>query len=58
MHHQNVFSLNPGKCRIVFLDEIPVNGLGSADTEDLKWKVYEIMERKLEEYRKAPLNLP
>jgi 1-acyl-sn-glycerol-3-phosphate acyltransferase len=51
LHHQNVFSLNPGKCRIVFLDEIPVNGLGSADTEDLKWKVYEIMERKLEQYR-------
>ncbi len=51
LHHQNVLSLNPGKCRIVFLDEIPVTGLGSADTEDLKWEVYEIMERKLEEYR-------
>jgi 1-acyl-sn-glycerol-3-phosphate acyltransferase len=52
MHHQNVFSLNPGKCRIVFLDEIPVNGLEISDTEDLKWKVYEIMERKLGEYKK------
>ena len=51
MHSQNVFSMNPGRCRIIFLDEIPVDGLGSADTEDLKWKVYEIMERKLEEYR-------
>ena len=51
MHHQNVFSLNPGKCRIVFLDEIPVSGLKISDTEDLKWKVYEIMERKLGEYR-------
>lgn len=51
MHHQNVFSLNPGKCRIVFLDEIPVAGLGLRDTEDLKWKVYEVMERKLQEYR-------
>ena len=51
MHHQNIFSLNPGKCRIVFLDEIPVNGLGISDTEDLKWKVYEIMERKLGEYK-------
>jgi len=57
MQHQKVFSLSPGRCRIVFLDEIPVNGLGSEDTEDLKWKVYEIMERKLEEYSKAPLNL-
>jgi 1-acyl-sn-glycerol-3-phosphate acyltransferase len=52
MHHQNVFSMNPGRCRIIFLDEIPVDGLSSADTEDLKWKVYEIMERKLEEYEK------
>jgi len=51
MHHQKIFSLNPGKCRIVFLDEIPVTGLRISDTEDLKWKVYEIMERKLSEYK-------
>lgn len=49
MQHQKVFSLSPGKCRIVFLDEIPVAGLGLTDTEDLKWKVYEVMERKLNE---------
>jgi 1-acyl-sn-glycerol-3-phosphate acyltransferase len=54
MHHQSIFSLNPGKCRIVFLDEIPVTGLRTSDTEDLKWKVYEIMERKLGEYREPP----
>ena len=54
MHHQNIFSFNPGKCRIVFLDEIPVAGLRISDTEDLKWKVYEIMERKLGEYREPP----
>lgn len=53
MHHQNIFSLTPGKCRIVFLDEIPVTGLRVSDTEDLKWKVYEIMERKLGEHRVA-----
>jgi 1-acyl-sn-glycerol-3-phosphate acyltransferase len=51
MNHQKVFSLNPGKCRIIFLDEIPVAGLKLGDTEDLKWKVYEVMERKLVEYR-------
>jgi 1-acyl-sn-glycerol-3-phosphate acyltransferase len=51
MHYQNVFSLNPGKCRIVFLDEIPVEGLTVKDTGDLKEKVYEIMERKLKEYK-------
>ena len=54
MHHQNIFSLNPGKCRIVFLDEIPVAGLRISDTEDLKWRVYEIMERKLSEYKAPP----
>ncbi len=54
MHHQNVFSLNPGRCRIVFLDEIPVVGLRISDTEDLKWKVYVIMEKKLEEYKHGP----
>ena len=51
MHHQKVFSLNPGRCRIVFLDEIPVAGLRIDDTDDLKWKVYEMMERKLTEYK-------
>lgn len=50
LQYQNIFSLNPGKCRLVFLDEIPVAGLTLADTEDLKWKVYEVMERKLVEY--------
>jgi len=55
MQHQNVFSLNPGKCRIIFLDEIPVSGLVISDTEELKWKVYEIMERRLGEYRKSNL---
>ena len=54
MHYQKIFSLNPGKCRIVYLDEIPVAGLRTDDTEDLKWKVFEIMERKLAEYRKSP----
>ena len=51
MHYQNIFSLNPGQCRIVFLEEIPVAGLTVGDTEDLKWKAYELMERKLQEYK-------
>jgi 1-acyl-sn-glycerol-3-phosphate acyltransferase len=55
MYHQNIFSLNPGRCRIVYLDEIPVAGLKFGDTEDFKWKVYEIMERKLEEYKASDM---
>lgn len=56
MHYQKIFSLNPGKCRIIYLDEIPVTGLKTGDTEDLKWKVYEVMERKLEEYGRSNVN--
>lgn len=51
MRHQNVFSLNPGRCRIVFLKEMSVAGLTVRDTEDLKQRVFEIMERKLREYK-------
>ncbi|MFI5186515.1 MAG: lysophospholipid acyltransferase family protein [Chitinophagales bacterium] len=51
MHYQKVFSLNPGKCRIIFLNEIPVDGLTVNETENLKEKVFAIMERKLKEYK-------
>ena len=50
MHYQNIFSFNPGKCRIVFLDEIPVAGLKISDTESLKTKTFKIMENKLLQY--------
>ena len=51
MHYQNIFSFNPGKCRIVFLDEIPVIGLTIKNEESLKEKTFKIMERKLLEYK-------
>jgi 1-acyl-sn-glycerol-3-phosphate acyltransferase len=51
LHYQEAFSLTPGKCRIVFLDEIPVSGLQISDTESLKEKVFEIMGKKLIEYK-------
>ena len=50
MNYKTVFSLTPGKCRAVYLEEIPVNGLTIADTHKLKEKVYSIMENKLREY--------
>ena len=52
MHCQKIFSLSPGRCRIVYLDDIPVSGLTIADTERLKEKTYWIMEEKLLEHRK------
>jgi 1-acyl-sn-glycerol-3-phosphate acyltransferase len=51
MHYQKIFSLNPGRCRIVYLEEIPVSGLTIRDTERLKEKTHGIMEKKLLEHR-------
>lgn len=47
MHYRSVFSLNPGRSRSVYLDEISVNGLTLADVAYLKEKVYKIMEEGL-----------
>lgn len=53
MHYRSLLSMNPGGSRSVFLEEIPVAGLTSADMPALKQKVYEIMEKKLLEYKAA-----
>jgi 1-acyl-sn-glycerol-3-phosphate acyltransferase len=50
-HYDNVFSLTPGKSRIVYLDEIPVEGLTTKHVQWLKEKVYKVMEEKLIEYK-------
>lgn len=51
MNHRSIFSLNPGKSRSVFLEEIPVDGLVATDVRNLKEKVFHIMEKKLREYK-------
>lgn len=50
MHYKRILSLTPGKCRIVYLEPIPVDGLKIEDVSMLKQKVYEIMEKKLIKY--------
>lgn len=50
MHYNSIFSLTPGQSRIVYLDEIPVSGYTTSDTQRLKQEVYAIMEKKLVEY--------
>ncbi|MBS4042456.1 MAG: 1-acyl-sn-glycerol-3-phosphate acyltransferase [Chitinophagaceae bacterium] len=50
MHYGEVFTLTPGKNRVVFLDEISVQGLTMKDLEQLKNNVYAIMEEKLKQY--------
>ena len=64
MNYKNIFSMTPGKCRIIYLEEIPADGLNIGDVQSLKQKVYAAMEKKLMEYKAAwitaaaPLNLP
>ncbi len=58
MHHRSVFSMTPGKCRIIYLDEISVEGLSVADVNALKEKAFIIMKNKLIEYKASWLNTP
>ncbi len=53
MHYKSIFSMTPGKCRIVYLEEVPVDGLNIEDVQALKQKVYKIMENKLIQYEAA-----
>jgi len=50
MHYGSVFSLNPGRNRVVFLPAISVEGMGIDDVPALKEKVYRIMEAALLSY--------
>ena len=53
MPYDNLFSINPGRSRIVYLAEIPVTSYKLADIGKLKKEVYAIMEKKLVEYDAA-----
>jgi 1-acyl-sn-glycerol-3-phosphate acyltransferase len=53
MHYRSLFSMTPGRSRIVYLDEIPLTGYTSANVEKLKQQVYSVMEKKLIEYDAA-----
>jgi 1-acyl-sn-glycerol-3-phosphate acyltransferase len=54
MHYRSLFELNPGENRVVYLDEVPVNGLTMKDIPILKEKVYQIMEEGLKRYISYP----
>lgn len=51
LHYSSIFSLNPGRSRAVFLEPVDVAGFTSADTAQLKKKVYEQMEAALIKYK-------
>jgi 1-acyl-sn-glycerol-3-phosphate acyltransferase len=50
MNYKSVFSINAGRCRIVYMEEIPVENLSLADVNQLKEQAFKIMENKLREY--------
>lgn len=51
MPYKGFFTLNPGKSRSIFLEEIAVEGLSIDDLPLLKNKVFAIMEKKLMAYK-------
>jgi len=51
MHFRSLFSLTPGRCRTIFLEEIPVEGYNMKQLKELKDIVHSVMENKLIEYR-------
>ena len=54
LHYNSIFSLTPGNNRVIFLDEIPVQGLTMKDIPFLREKVYDIMDAGLRRYRAYP----
>ena len=50
LNYKSIFSLNPGKCRAVYLAEIKTDGLKLSDTAALKQKVYSQMQDALIKY--------
>ena len=53
LHYKSIWSLNPGKCRAVFLEQIDVSGLTIKEVPLLKQEVFRVMENALLKYSKA-----
>jgi 1-acyl-sn-glycerol-3-phosphate acyltransferase len=58
MPYEQLFSLSPGISRSVFLEEISTKGLTVNDVAILRKKVYQLMERKLIEYKASWIKEP
>lgn len=54
LHYKSIFQLTPGINRVVYLEEVPVEGLTLKDVKLLKEKVYAIMDQGLRRYRAYP----
>ena len=51
LNYKSIFSLNPGRCRAVYLPETNTEGLTIKDMENLKIQVYQQMEAALIKYK-------
>lgn len=54
LHYRSVFALSPGKNRVVYLEEVSVDGLEMKDIANLKQKVFDLMDQGLRRYRNYP----
>lgn len=50
MHPSSIFTMNPGPCRAIYLEEIPVAGYTLNDLPQLKQQVIDVMSAKLRAY--------
>ena len=50
MHYGSFFSMTPGRCRVLYMEEIPVEGLTIADLPSLKQKAADRMAEGLVRY--------
>ncbi len=51
LNYNKALSLTPGKSRVVYLEEIPVDNYTIENISDLKQKVYDVMESALINYK-------
>lgn len=51
LHFKSIFSLSPGKNRVVYLKEVPVTGLVMSDIPALREQVFQLMDAGLRRYR-------
>lgn len=51
LHHESLFLMSPGISRAVFLEEVPVAGLGAGDINRLKDQVHALMEAELRKWK-------
>ncbi|HKP32449.1 MAG TPA: lysophospholipid acyltransferase family protein [Chitinophagaceae bacterium] len=56
MNYRSLFSLNPGRSRTIFLEEVDVSAYSMHDVQKLKEEVYSIMRAKLMEYHAPWIN--